>query len=193
MMRFASLLFLSVFAITVCAADFDATMPLRDVGTSTYYVEARINDHAIQEFMLDTGSAHVVIDKKTFSQLKEKGDVKYMKDLSGVLADGSSTSVPIYQVAAINLGRCTIRDVEVAVFPKAGRNILGLSALKKVAPFAISIDPPSLKLSNCQSDQSDLVADTLQDSGNEITDHVDTLSTHEYSEHSAFYLPSLAP
>ena len=175
------------------AADFDAAMPLRDIGTSTYYVEARINDHTVQEFMLDTGSAHVVIDKKTLSLLKEKGDVKYVKDLSGVLADGSSTSVPIYQVAAINLGHCIIRDVEVAVFPKAGRNILGLSALKKVAPFAISIDPPSLKLSNCQSDQSDLVADASPDSGNEVTDHADTPSTQGYSEHSAFYLPSSAP
>jgi hypothetical protein len=39
--------------------------------------------------------------------------------------------------------------VEAAVFPGKTRQILGLSALKKAAPFIFSMDPPNLVLSNC--------------------------------------------
>jgi hypothetical protein len=35
------------------------------------------------------------------------------------------------------------------VFPARTRQILGLSALNKAAPFTFSVDPPSLVLSNC--------------------------------------------
>lgn len=158
MTRTIFLISLFFFSVTVRAEDFNTVVPLRDIGTATYYVEAQINDLVPQEFILDTGSAHVVIDKNTLNLLKEKGDVEYLKDLTGKLADGSYSSVPLYRVAVIRIGRCTIRDVEVAVFPQPGRNILGLSALKKVAPIAISIKPPSISLSNCQSDESDVLA-----------------------------------
>ena len=43
-------------------------------------------------------------------------------------------------------------EVEAAVFAGTTRQILGLSGLRKVAPFVVSVDPPSLVLSNCGSD-----------------------------------------
>ena len=193
MIRTILLLSFTLFAVTGNAEDFNTIVPLRDMGTSTYYVEAQINGHVRQEFMLDTGSAHVVIDKTTLNQLKEKGKVEYLKDLTGKLADGSQTSVPLYRVDIMRVGQCVIRDVEVAVFPKAGRNILGLSALKKVAPIAISVEPPSLKLSNCQLDESGFVATASPESGQGESEPVKNRSVHNYSEYSSFTLTNSAP
>jgi clan AA aspartic protease (TIGR02281 family) len=183
---------LALLAAAAQAADFDTALPMRDAGTSTFYVDAVINGHAVQEFMVDTGSAHVVIDGETLSQLKEQGDAEYVKELAGVLADGSTTSVPVYRVAAISLGHCLIRDVEVAVFPRAKRNILGLSALRKVAPFAISVEPPTLKLSNCRPDPSSAVAASRSqdDAAVEITGK--QIVQHPTS-HSAFFSSGIAP
>lgn len=48
---------------------------------------------------------------------------------------------------------CCVPDVVgAAVFVGTTRQILGLSGLRKVAPFVVSVDPPSLVLSNCGSD-----------------------------------------
>ena len=193
MIRTILLLSFTLFAVTGNAEDFNTIVPLRDMGTSTYYVEAQIDGHVRQEFMLDTGSAHVVIDNTTLNQLKEKGKVEYLKDLTGKLADGSQTSVPLYRVDIMRVGQCVIRDVEVAVFPKAGRNILGLSALKKVAPISISVEPPSIKLSNCQSAESAVVAEVppVPGTADTVTSEIRTVQT--YSDHSAFVLTSSAP
>lgn len=192
-MKKLSLFLLAIFATITHAADFDAALPMRDAGTSTYYVEAAIGGHLTHEFMVDTGSAHVVINDELLNILKERGDAEYVKDLFGVMADGSSTSVSVYRVEVMSIGNCQIRDVEVAVFPGANRNILGLSALKKVAPIAISIEPPTLMLSNCQSDASELVAVTPPESRNEVTDTAETQPARTYSEHSAFMLTSSTP
>jgi len=58
--------------------------------------------------------------------------------------------VPVYVIRSLTIGEnCRLRNVEAAVFPGATRQILGLSALKKAAPFTFSFDPPHLTLSNC--------------------------------------------
>jgi len=193
MIRTILLISFLFFAEIGNAEDFNTVVPLRDIGTSTYYVEAQINGHVRQEFMLDTGSAHVVIDNTTLNQLKEKGNVEYLKDLTGKLADGSQTSVPLYRVDIMRVGQCVIRDVEVAVFPKAGRNILGLSALKKVAPISISVEPPSIKLSNCQSGEPAVVAEDPPESRTAITVASEIRPVQTYSDHPAFILTSSSP
>lgn len=54
---------------------------------------------------------------------------------------------PVYRVAELDLGAgCVIRDFEAVALPGARKNILGLSALKSVAPFTVHLDPGRLEL-----------------------------------------------
>lgn len=143
----------TTYSSAAFATEFAAIIPMH--GDGTYYVPARIGSTAAGKLMLDTGSGYLTINERTLARLKKDGDAFYVKDVSGILADGSRKTVPVYRVASISIGCCCVlRDVEAAVFPGATRQILGLSALKKVAPFAVSIDPPQLSLSKCQSDLS---------------------------------------
>jgi len=73
-----------------------------------------------------------------------------VKQLRGVLADGSTLVVPVYALDEFTIGEdCSFHGVEAAVFPGGTRYILGLSALGRAAPFTFSVDPPSLTMSNC--------------------------------------------
>lgn len=132
------------------AGDFDSQIPMRDKGAATYYVDGEIRGVGKVDLMVDTGSGYTVINEETLSLLKEFDGAIYVKDLSGILADGSSMTVPVYRIAQLRIGEaCTLLDVEVAVFPGSTRQILGLSALRHAAPFIFSLNPPQLVLSNC--------------------------------------------
>ncbi|OGT81904.1 MAG: hypothetical protein A3H91_02680 [Gammaproteobacteria bacterium RIFCSPLOWO2_02_FULL_61_13] len=140
---------------TTAAAELETFLPLKDgggetYGGETYYVEARFGTAAPADFLVDTGSGYLVINAATFAALREAGQAEYLRDVSGSMADGSKTKVSIYRVTSFQIGCCCVaKDVEAAVFPKTRRQILGLSALKKLAPFAVSFDPPQLALSQC--------------------------------------------
>lgn len=135
------------------AAEFDSHIPMRDKGAATYYVDGEIHGVGPVDFMVDTGSGYMTINEETLALLRESGDAIYLRDLSGMLADGTTTTVPVYRIAQIRIGvACTLRDIEAAVFPGKTRQILGLSALRQAAPFIFSMDPPQLVLSNCTAD-----------------------------------------
>lgn len=132
--------------------DFDSHVPMRDKGAATYYVDGEILGAGKVDLMVDTGSGYTVINEDTLTLLKAIDGAVYVKDLSGVLANGSTMTVPVYRVAQLRIGAaCTLRDVEVAVFPGSTRQILGLSALRHAAPFIFSLNPPKLVLSNCSA------------------------------------------
>jgi predicted aspartyl protease len=103
----------------------------------------------MSEFMVDTGSGYLTINEQTLIALQERQQVQYVKQLRAVLANGSELIIPVYAINQLRIGNCTIRNVEAAVFPARTRQILGLSALNKAAPFTFSVDPPELMLSNC--------------------------------------------
>lgn len=132
------------------AEDFKFTVPMRDRGAATYYVQGQIEGYGATELMVDTGSGYLTINEDALATLKREQRVDYVRQLTGVLADGSEMVVPVYKVKSVTIGEnCELRDVEAAVFPGKTRFILGLSALTKAAPFIFSIDPPKLVLSNC--------------------------------------------
>lgn len=130
------------------AGNFDTRIPMRIGNAATFYVHGRVADLAHTEFMVDTGSSITTISQPTLDQLMEKGLANYDRDLSGTLADGSTLTVPVYRVVSLDIGGCVLKDVEAAVFA-TNRQILGLSALNRTAPFIFSVDPPELVLSNC--------------------------------------------
>jgi len=135
---------------------------MHDKGMATYYVNAQIADLGISEFMVDAGSGYLTINEQTLNALQERKQVQYVKELRAILANGAELVIPVYSINELRIGTCTIRNVEAAVFPARTRQILGLSALNKAAPFTFSVDPPELVLSNCvQSADAPLVQPAL--------------------------------
>lgn len=119
-------------------------------GAATYYVPGEILGVGPVDLMVDTGSGYTTINEETLAALKQDGRAKYVKDLVGILANGSRMVVKVYKISALNIGgECWLKDVEAAVFPGRTRHILGLSALTKASPFIFSVNPPKLVLSNC--------------------------------------------
>lgn len=137
---------------TAQAARFDQQIAMRSSQASTFYINASISGVGKVELMVDTGASYTSINEATLATLKKTSNAVYVRDLVGTLADGSKVVVPIYRISSINIGgECFLRDVEAAVFPGKTRHILGISTLKKAAPFVFSMDPPALLLSNCDS------------------------------------------
>lgn len=132
--------------------DFDTAIPMRDGGASTYYVKGHLAGVGTVSFMVDTGSGYLTINEQTLAKLQHIRKAHYLRNLRGVLADGSELIVPVYALSQLTIGdNCVVHNVEAAVFPGRTRQILGLSALRKAGPFIFSFDPPRLVLSNCSS------------------------------------------
>ena len=134
-------------------------VPMHSAGTATYYVKGQIEGYGSTELLVDTGSGYSTINEDALEVLIKEGSARYLRDLNGIMADGSRRVVPLYLISGITLGnKCLIKRVEVAVFPSNTRPILGLSALRKVAPFMFSIEPPTLMLSRCDEESVNLSA-----------------------------------
>lgn len=143
-------LFVLLKPAVVGASEFGTSVPIDKKGLVTYYVSGSINGYGDTDFLVDTGSGHTAINEDTLEKLHLEGKVEYLKKVSAKLANGSMMTLPVYRISNINIGgECEIQDVEAVVLPGKMRNILGLSALEKTAPFAISVNPPRLILSHC--------------------------------------------
>ena len=126
------------------------SIPMYDKGLNTFYIEVNIRGLGPTEFMVDTGSGYMTINQNSLDILRGKGEVTYVKKLTGILADGQRKTLPVYRIESVRLGTsCVLHGVEAAVFPGNTRNILGLSALKKAGEFTIAFSPPRLRFSNC--------------------------------------------
>lgn len=127
-----------------------ALIPMRDNGASAFYVEVHIEGFGSRDFLVDTGAGYMTINENTLAVLRTQDLATYVRELEGILADGTRLRMPVYRLTSIKIGdACVIRDVEVAVFPGTTRGLLGLSALRRTAPFLFSLEPPVLQLSNC--------------------------------------------
>lgn len=135
-------------AAAMDSVPFEVAMEHR--GSSTLYVRSSIKGAGEDLWLVDTGSGHSVINQQTLDRLLQSGNATFLKNLQGKMADGSTRVVPLYRISQITLGDgCTLRGIQAAVLPGNTRQILGISALRKVAPFSFSFDPPTLKLGHC--------------------------------------------
>lgn len=142
-----SLVFLAP-AATV-ALDFDHQVPLVTSPGGSFYVTSSVAGIEA-EFLVDTGAGYVTLGSELFSALRSQGAVREVRRVAARLANGRLKPVTVYEVEHFVIGDgCDIGPVEVAVLPGAGRNLLGLSALTRAAPFAIHTSPPALALSGC--------------------------------------------
>lgn len=125
-------------------------IPMKDKGADTFYVDVHVEGFGRVDYLVDTGAGYMTINEDALAVLQAGNNATYVKRLQGILADGRTLIVPVYRVESITIGgSCMIHDVEVAVFPGGSRSLLGLSALRKAAPFSFSVEPPQLQVSNC--------------------------------------------
>ncbi len=147
---------LLIFTSSLSADEFSVDVPMHIKDAYTYYISGQVGKVSPSEFMVDTGSSYMMINEITLAQLENTGDAQYLRELTGVLANGDEMRVPIYTVSTLRIGDgCVLKDVEAAVFPGDTRQILGLSALLKTAPFIFSTEPPKLQLSHCHSAEAE--------------------------------------
>jgi len=147
-----SIVIASLLAIAPLMSQANAQdLPLSHKGSGTLYVQTTLGGTAQTGWLVDTGSDYSVIDKATLEVLVEAGQARYLKKLRGKMADGSERIIPLFVVDKLQLaGNCEVHNVKVAVLPHSTRRIMGLSALRQLAPFSVSFDPPMLTVSGCQ-------------------------------------------
>ena len=133
--------------LAAAAERFDLSVPMQQHASGNYYVHGVVGDGVETELLVDTGSGYVSLSKRTFARVRS--EAVRVRDVFGTLANGNVVKVPIYRVSKLVVGTCRLEEVEVAVFPGAARDILGLSALREMEPFAMQLNPPELILSNC--------------------------------------------
>lgn len=141
---------LTLISVDASAGQTSVSLPMHQQGAATYYVQGLVEGYGATDFMVDTGSGYMTINERILEKLQQQGKAQYLRKLQGIMADGQTQTVPIYEIAAIRIGdECVIHNVEAAVFPGSTRPILGLSVLMRVAPFEFSLGPARLTLNGC--------------------------------------------
>ncbi len=139
----------SVFALPLSAQDIGYSVDLTRSGAGSLYMDAEIGG-VTASFLVDTGAAMVTVDKTLFKRMRESGDIREVRRVAARLANNRLQIMTVYEVAHFQVGdACELGPVEVAVMNGAGRNLLGLSALGRAAPFTIHTSPPAIVLSGC--------------------------------------------
>ena len=150
-------------------------IPMQTHGARTYYINSEIPGAGQYSMLVDTGSAYSVINEETLASLSSKGQAHFVKKLRGTMADGSERVIPLYRIAAINLGgNCLIKDIHAAVLPGNARQIIGVSTLMRAAPFAMSFEPPMLSLNQC--------APQIQQASIEVENHEINKNTEQTTQ-----------
>lgn len=130
---------------------FEHIVPLREHTSGQLYVEGVLSGGVETEFLVDTGSGYVALSQKTFDRLRRHAPVEHLRDVLGEMANGKRLKVPVYRIEELSIGAaCRLTNVEVAVLPSGARDILGLSVLKRLEPFALQVSPPQLWLTDCE-------------------------------------------
>ncbi len=143
---------ITLYSATAVSKEFDTKISIAEKGAVTYYVSGQVEGYSKTDFMIDTGSGYTAINENMLNTLREQNNIEYVKTVSGIMANGKRTKLSVYRIASIDIGgKCTVKNIKAVVLPGNTRNILGLNALKKAAPFAMSMNPPELILSNCQT------------------------------------------
>jgi len=124
-------------------------IPMQLMASGAFYVNASLDSLVNTEMLLDTGSGYVSLSDDTFGKIKDAPGTIFQRFITGVMADGKASRVPVYLISELKLTEhCVLHDVEVAVMRNAKRDILGLSALRQLQPLTLQMDPPLLT-ANC--------------------------------------------
>lgn len=131
------------------AASLVTSVPMVEKGTATYFVNAKVGSEPI-DLLVDTGAGYATLNRNLITKLRFDGQAKLIGEIEGILANGDVLVLPVYEIASFQIGACTFENIEVAETPPNARNLLGLSVLKRAAPFTLSFEPnPQLVMNNC--------------------------------------------
>jgi predicted aspartyl protease len=165
-LKFAVLLLLiQPFWLVAEEANFDLAfhhqVPLQKTGAGSYTVAGRLGG-VEGEFLLDTGASMITVSRTLFKQVSARAapgrEPTLLREVAARTASGRVSVLSVYRVEEFTLdNQCPIGPVEVAVMPAGGRNLLGMEALSRAAPFAVYTSPPALGLSQC-GDQASVAA-----------------------------------
>lgn len=124
-------------------------IPMQLMASGAFYVKASLDSRVNTDMLLDTGSGYVSLSDETFGKIKDEPGTVFQRYITGVMANGKASRVPVYLISELRLTEtCVLHDVEVAVLHNATRDILGLSALRQLQPLTLQMDPPVLT-ANC--------------------------------------------
>ena len=124
------------------------SVSLHDTEYGTFHLDGELGHGVQTRFLLDTGSAYVVLSEASTRQLLAQHVLTPLRKMRAVLANHSSVRAQVYRLESLELGGgCVVRNLEVVAMPGADRDILGLSALTAVAPFTVHLAPSRLDLS----------------------------------------------
>jgi hypothetical protein len=115
------------------------TIQLEQRG-GAYTIPVRINGAIILPFLIDTGSAEVVIPEDVFLTLLRSGTVSkndFIEPGTYVLADGSEQSSDRFILHEVRVGDHIVRNVIANVAPVKGDPLLGQSFLAKLPAWTI--------------------------------------------------------
>ena len=132
------------------AMSFSHSIPLHATGSGSFSVTGTLAGIE-SEFLVDTGASMVTVSRDLFDKI-HKANATKVKTVAARLASGKLQTMDVYLVENFVLGdACDLGAIEVAVLKNGGRNLLGMSVLSQAAPLSITISPPALGLSQCDS------------------------------------------
>ena len=135
------------------SAEFETKIPVEATGSGSFIVTAEVGASTADQFLLDTGANLSAISGKFFKRIKATNDVEKVRRVATRLANGKLNATQVYRVETLKLaGQCEISPFEFVVMESSQRNLLGMSALAQVAPFAFHVAPAAIGVSGCQSD-----------------------------------------
>lgn len=136
--------------------NFETEVDIKTSNATTYTTRASMNGgQTYHKYLVDTGASFNTITRSDIKNLK---GARYLRDVRITLADGSIRKAKAYMIPEMLIGghyqrHCFVKDVVALVIGDNQDNILGMSALKKLAPFALDVPTGSvngsLLLSNC--------------------------------------------
>lgn len=149
-----ALLLINTGFVTAALAE-PVQLAMTQAKSGNLYVHATLHSdaaYAETELLLDTGASYVALSKTTFNRLSGEGEPRFSRFIFGAMANGKVEKIPLYFLDELKLAEnCVLDNIEVAVFPKADKDILGLNALSRLQPFTMQFTPATLSINHCAS------------------------------------------
>ena len=128
----------------------DNTLPLVARASGALYLRAFFGRDIESDLLVDTGSSYVALTRATFRRLEAEHLVEYVRTIHGKTAAGRTLKVKVYSLSRLTLADgCELENIEAVALPGADRDILGLTALRKLGRFTLAFEPPALSYSTC--------------------------------------------
>lgn len=142
----------------------EISLPMWQQGAGGYYLSGVFSGGVRSDLLVDTGSSYVVLSRDTFTRLDRDRSTVFLRTVRGTTASGRVVEARVYSVSELALGEgCILRDVEAVALPGADRDILGLSALRRLQPFTLQFEPAALSVSGCRYAEEVTLATTVTD------------------------------